>query len=91
MKVNRKYLPKIPSQSEYLKYTQSLFNCARFQNELIPFSLGFEVIISEHMIEMQADGKPPFYQGASCGSDLALDDMFAKSLASELHEYLKSR
>mgnify|MGYP004016338393 CR=1 FL=1 len=91
MKVNRKYLPKIPSQSEYLKYTQSLFNCARLQNELIPFSLGFNVNICEHMIEMQVKGKHPFYQGASCGQDLAMDTLFAESLASELHEYLKSR
>ena len=91
MKVNRKYLPKIPSRNEYLKYTQALFNCARLQNELIPFSLGFNVNISEHMIEMQADAKPPFYQGASCGQDLAMDTLFAESLADELHLYLKSR
>ena len=91
MKVNRKYLPKIPSLTEYQKYTQSLFNCARLQNELIPYSLGFEVVISEQMIEMQADAKPPFYQGASCGQDLAMDTLFAESLADELHLYLKSR
>ena len=91
MKVNQKYLPKIPHVSEYIKYTQTLFNCARLQNELIPSSVGFEVVISEQMIELSATGKHPFFQGASCGSDLTMDQMFAESLGCEIHQYLKSR
>jgi hypothetical protein len=43
------------------------------------------------MIELSANCKPPFFQGASCGMDLAMDQIFAESLGLELHKYLKSR
>ena len=91
MKVNRKYLPKVPRPQEYIQFSNSLFNLARQQTELIPHSLEFEVVICNQMIELNCNGKPPFFAGASCGDDLALDRTFAESLGLDLHNYLKSR
>jgi hypothetical protein len=91
MKVNRKYLPKISRPQDYIQFTNTLFNLARQQNELIPHSLEFEVTICGQMIELSCNAKPPFYVGASCGPDLETDKMFAESLGLDLHNYLKSR
>ena len=91
MKVNRKYLPKVPRPQEYIQFTTNLFSLARQQNELIPHSLDFEVAICGQMIELSCDGKPPFFSGASCGEDHSMDKMFAESLGLDLHNYLKSR
>ena len=74
-----------------MKYCQNLFSLARQQNELIPDSLTFEVNIFQQMIELSADGRPPFFMGVSCGENEQIDKLFAESLALDLHHYLKSR
>ena len=91
MKVNRKYLPKIPRPQEYIQLANSLFNVARLQNEIVPHSIELESVICGQMIEISCDGKPPFYVGASCSDDLSMDRTFAESLGLDLHNYLKSR
>lgn len=91
MRVNRKYIPRVPRPQEYIKFTNSLFNTARLQNELIPSSLEFEVTICNQMIELSSNSHPMFFTGASCGPDLATDQVFAESLGLDLHNYLKSR
>ena len=51
----------------------------------------FEVVIADQMIELNGNGKPPFFVGASCGEDESMDQVFAESLGLDLYNYLKSR
>ena len=91
MKVNRKYLSKTPKAQDYIQLANSLFNLARQQNELIPHSLELETNICGQMIEVNCNGSPPLFMGASCSNDLSMDRMFAESFGLELHQWLKSR
>ena len=91
MKVNRKYLQKICRPQEYINFSKTLFDLARKQNEIIPRGVEFEVVIADKIIELNGNGKPPFFVGASCGEDQSMDQVFAESLGLDLYNYLKSR
>jgi|MDTB01.1.fsa_nt_gb hypothetical protein len=90
MKVNRKNRQNIHPPQAYINYLKLIFDLSRKQSEIVPSKFGFELTISDQMLELTATEKPHFYQGASCSEDRSLDQTFAESLGMDLHYHLSS-
>ena len=90
MKVNEKNR-QICRPQEYIKLANSLFNLSRRLKELSPCSVVLEANVSNDMVDLSCDGRPPFWAGSAPSGDLKIDNTFAESLGLDLHNYLKSR